>query len=327
MQPARSISRNQPVTYATIKRRLDHRGVIVLDGGTGTELERRGIAMDSKAWCGPSTLDNLAVLESVHRDYIAAGADVITANTFASSPLMLDYAGYGDRFEDINRAAIRTADKARRVSGNTDIVLAGSLSHIVPVISGTDRSDPDLCPNQEVIADSLKRHAGLLEDEGCDFILLEMMYHPDRMVPAFEAATSSGLPVWAGFSARRSDDGSILSFTREGEIPFEEVVQILDAYEVDAAGIMHTSPNAIADAITILKSAYDGPLMAYPDSGYFKMPNWQFDGVIPPNRLRTFAEEWIAAGVQVVGGCCGLSPEHIGALASLKEAQTLRQSA
>ncbi len=315
------------MTYASIKKRLDDGGIIVLDGGTGTELERRGIAMDSKAWCGPSTLDNLAVLESVHLDYIAAGADIITANTFASSPLMLDYAGYGDRFEEINRAAVQTADKARRASGKSDIVLAGSLSHIIPVISGTDRSDPELCPDQGVIADSLERHAKLLKEEGCDFILLEMMYHPDRMVPAFEAAKSTGLPVWAGFSARRGADGTILSFTREAKIPFVDIVQVLEDYDIDAAGIMHTSSNDLTDALSILKRAYHGPLMAYPDSGYFQMPNWQFEGVIPPDRLRIYAEEWVAAGAQVVGGCCGLSPEHIGALSPLKEGQTWQRSA
>jgi homocysteine S-methyltransferase len=315
------------LTYASLKQQLEHGGVIILDGGTGTELERRGVPMDSKAWCGPATLDNLAALKAVHLDYIAAGADIITANTYASSPIMLDYAGYGDRFEEINRAAIQTAHEARRASGRSDIVLAGSLSHIVPVTNGTDRSDPDLCPKPSVIASALMRHARLLKDEGCDFILLEMMYHPERMGPAFEAASATGLPVWAGFSARRGDDGKILSFTREGDIPFDEVVRVLAGFDIDAAGIMHTPSNVIADALSVLKTAYDGPLMAYPDSGYFKMPNWQFDEIIPPDELRAFAEAWIASGTQVIGGCCGLSPEHIGALAPLKKDAALRRSA
>ena len=58
--------------------------------------------------------------------------------------------------------------------------------------------------------------------------------------------------------------------------------------------------------------------MAYPDSGYFKMPAWQFDAIIPPSDFRRFADEWVASGVQIIGGCCGLSPEHIQAIAPIK---------
>ncbi|MEZ5933534.1 MAG: homocysteine S-methyltransferase family protein [Alphaproteobacteria bacterium] len=310
------------MAYAPIHQRLERGGVIILDGGTGTELERRGVPMDTKAWCGPATLDHLALLEAVHRDYIAAGADIITTNTFASSPLMLDHAGFGDRFEEINRAAIRAARQAMQASGRADVAVAGSLSHMLPVTEGTDRTDPDARRDPAELASACSRLATLLAEEGCDLLLLEMMHHPERMPPAFEAAHATGLPVWAGFSARRGDDGQVLSFTREREIPFEEVVQILAEHDVAAAGLMHTEAGVIADALAILGKVYRGPLMAYPDSGYFKMPSWQFDAVMSPETLRDFAENWVASGVQVIGGCCGLSPAHIRAIADLKHAGT-----
>ena len=110
------------MAYSSVRQRLDEGSVVILDGGTGTELERRGVPMNNQAWCGPATLDHLSVLEAVHLDYIAVGADVITANTFASSPLMLEPAGFGDQFEAINRAAIQTAHRAREASGRTDVV-------------------------------------------------------------------------------------------------------------------------------------------------------------------------------------------------------------
>ena len=74
----------------------------------------------------------------------------------------------------------------------------------------------------------------------------------------------------------------------------------------------------IQDALSILRSTYDGPLLAYPDSGYFKMPKWQFDAVIPTDEFRAYADQWAASGVQVIGGCCGLSPDHIRAIAPIK---------
>lgn len=304
--------------YADIKRRLDEGGIVILDGGVGTELERRGVSMDPEAWCGPATLDHLSVLEAIHRDYIAAGADIITANTYASSRLMLAPAGLGDRFEDINREAIGAAHQARKASGRADVAVAGSLSHMVPIIKGSARADLARTPSQAEIAEAFRDLALLHRDEGCDLILLEMMYHPERMAAAFQAAIETGLPVWAGFSVRRGADRRVLSFAPDQDIPFEETVKVLADFDVTAAGVMHSPSNVIDDAISILRDAFDGPLTAYPDSGYFKMPNWRFDDIITPDEFLRFATAWVAGGVQVVGGCCGLSPEHIAAIAPLK---------
>jgi homocysteine S-methyltransferase len=306
------------MSYADLERRLDDGGIIILDGGTGTELERRGVPMDPEAWCGSATLDHLGALESIHRDYIAAGADIITANTYASSRLVLDVAGYADRFEDINRAAVRTAHRAREASAQAGIAVAGSLSHMFPMARGTARPDLVRAPGEAEMADAFGEMAALLAEEGCDLILLEMMYHPDRMGAAFAAATATGRPVWAGFSARRGTDGRVLSFAPDKDIPFEETVQVLAGFDVAAAGVMHTPSDVTGDAIAILRDVFDGPLTAYPDSGYFKMPNWQFEHVIAPGEFLEFATQWVAGGVQVLGGCCGLSPEHIAAIAPLK---------
>lgn len=306
------------MVYAELQRKLDAGDVIILDGGTGTELERRGVPMDSQAWCGPTSLEHLDVLQAIHQDYIAAGADIITANTYASSPLMLEPAGFGDQFEAINRAAIKTAHRAREASGRPDTIVAGSLSHMVPVVAGTDRPVSETGLSRADVFNALGRLASLHKEEGSDLILLEMLYHPDRMKPAFDAAFETGLPVWAGFSVRRGEDGQVLSFTREKDIPFAETVKILADYDVAAAGIMHAPSNVIEDALSILRSTYDGALLAYPDSGYFKMPKWQFDAVIPTDEFRAYADQWAASGVQVIGGCCGLSPDHIRAIAPIK---------
>lgn len=305
--------------YAEIERRLKNGGIVILDGGTGTELERRGVPMDPQAWCGPATLAHTDVLESIHRDYIAAGADIITANTFASSRLMLRQAGIADRFGDINRAAVGAAHRARTAAGREGVAVAGSLSHMLPMVSGAARSDLARAPSEAEMTDAFEELAELLRFEGCDLILLEMMYHPDRMGPAFKAATATGLPVWAGFSARRDENGQVLGFATDMDIPFEETVRLLADFEVAAAGVMHSPSNIVGDAIAILRETFDGPLTAYPDSGYFKMPQWQFQNVIAPDEFLDFARQWVADGVQVVGGCCGLSPEHISAIAPFKD--------
>ncbi len=303
--------------YADIERRLRAGGIVVLDGGTGTELECRGVAMDAEVWCGLASLENASVLEGIHLDYIRAGADIVTTNTYATSRLVLGPAGYGERLEEINRTTIDAALRAREASGRDDVLVAGSLSHRWPDDKETSRLDFTRVPAQAEMREAFGELARLLREGGCDLILLEMMYDPEALCPAFEAATATGLPVWAGFSARCGDDGRVLSFRRDRDLAFEEVVRILEDFEVAAAGVMHTSANLTGDALAILGRAFQGPLMAYPDSGHFKTPNWHFEDVISPDELLRFATQWVESGVRIVGGCCGLSPEHIAALRPL----------
>jgi len=277
--------------YEVAEHLLQNGDILILDGGTGTELERRGVPMDPEAWCGVASLENSGTLEQVHKDYIAAGADIITTNTYSSSRLMLEPAGFADRFEEINLAAIDAAHRAREASGRDDILIAGSLSHRGAVTSGTARPDLARAPSDGEMADAFGELAELLCKRGCDLVLLEMMYYPERMGHAFAAATETGLPVWAGFSARRGDDGQVLSFAPDRDIPLEDNLQVLRDYDVAAAGVMHTQPNVVGDSLKILNRNFDGPLLAYPDSGYFKSPHWQFEDVITPNELKQFASE------------------------------------
>jgi S-methylmethionine-dependent homocysteine/selenocysteine methylase len=306
------------MTYGKLEKRLRGGGIVILDGGTGTELERRGVPMDPEAWCGSAALENVGTLREIHQDYIGVGADVITTNTYASSRLLLNEAGLADQFETINRAAVGAAMRARAASGQPDILVAGSLSHRSPMEAGAAAPDPTRNPSEAVLAESATELARLLKDAGCDLIVLEMMYDPDKMGAVFSAAASTGLPVWAGFSVRRGADGSVLAFLPDRDIPFGALLEVLEHHDVAAAGIMHSQATVTGDALAILRRRFDGPLLAYPDSGYFKSPNWVFEDVIPPAEFKDFASGWIEAGVQIVGGCCGLTPAHIEVLRAFK---------
>lgn len=309
------------MAYAKLKQRLDAGEVIILDGATGTELQRRGAPMDPAAWCGPATLHNDKLLTEIHADYIDAGVEVITANTFASSRLMLSRAGYGDRVEEINRRAVEAALRARDGRpGGAQVVVAGSLSHMVPIAEGTAAVDPEGLPDDAEFAAACNELAQILATAGCELIILEMMYHPKRIRFALDAALATGLPIWFGSSARRGKDGRAVSFDQLGELPLEEVTGLIPNRGVDAAGVMHSRAELIAEALQSVRRHFDGPLMAYPDSGYFEMPDWRFVDVIASQRFEVFCREWIKLGVQVLGGCCGLSVEHIQAAVRARDA-------
>jgi len=88
-------------------------------------------------------------------------------------------------------------------------------------------------------------------------------------------------------------------------------------YEFEGMGIMHTSVELIQEGIDLIKARHDGLIIAYPDSGYFKSPYWDFEEVISPADLVTSASHWKNAGANVIGGCCGLGPRHIETLVKL----------
>ena len=302
------------MNYQKIKQRLDAGEVAILDGATGTELQRRGVEMSPEAWCGPATLNNGELLTQIHLDYINAGSDVITTNTYAANSMMLAPAGYGDKVKDIVKTAVDAALRARdKAPEGRNVVVGGSLSHMVPHIPGTDLVDPDRTPPAAQMAESFHELAQLLKDGGVDHIMLEMMYEANRTPLALAAAQATGLPVWFGLSARRSDAGKIISFNLAEESPLETIIDFIPESGIDVVNVMHTQPQAVSDTINLVRKRFTGPIGVYPDSGYFEMPDWNFTEVIPAEKLEEFYAEWLDMGVQLIGGCCGLTVDHIHA--------------
>ena len=290
---------------------------ILLDGATGSELENRGIKMDN-SWCATASLE-FDILKQVHKDYINAGAKIITTNTYASNRMILEVAGVEDEFDDINLAAINAAIQAREECGRDDVLVAGSLSHQIPYEDAfrsqeeKDKYIKKLTP--EYFQKSFDELAFFLADNGCDFILLELMYRPDRIDIIFDSASKVGLPVWAGFSSRNKD--GLIALTTDYEYSFKKMISNVKHHKLDAVGIMHCDIGVIEESIKELKEIYDLPIMAYPEVAVFNFPRYDMSNVIQPNDYLVEAKKWKDAGAQIIGGCCGTTVEHIKVLNKL----------
>ena len=290
---------------------------ILLDGATGSELENRGIKMDN-SWCATASLE-FDILKQIHKDYINAGAKIITTNTYASNRMILEVAGVEDKFEEINLAAINAAIQAREECGRDDVLVAGSLSHQIPYEDAfrsqeeKDKYIKKLTP--EYFQKSFDELASFLADNGCDFILLELMYRPDRIDIIFDSASKVGLPVWAGFSSRNKD--GLIALTTDYEYSFKKMISNVKHHKLDAVGIMHCDISVIEESIKELKEIYDLPIMAYPEVAVFNFPHYDMSNVIQPNDYLVEAKKWKDAGAQIIGGCCGTNVEHIKLLNKL----------
>ena len=304
--------------YSSVIDRLSNGETILLDGATGSELENRGVQMDN-TWCGTASLEK-EILKQIHKDYISAGSQIITTNTYASSRMLLESGGVGDRFEEINLSAINAAKNARNETGREDVLIAGSLSHQVAYEDAfetqKDKEKYRLKLTPDYFKKTFDEMALFLSDNGCDLILLELMYRPDRMEIIFESAKKTNLPVWAGFSARKGQTQS-LSLTDDYELPFKDLIKIINNYDLDAVGIMHCDFDVIEDCIKELRDAFDGPIMVYPETAVFKFPHYDLSKAVSPSDFLKEAKKWKNLGAQIIGGCCGTSVEHIKVLQDL----------
>jgi S-methylmethionine-dependent homocysteine/selenocysteine methylase len=304
----------------TWQQQLEADQIVLIDGATGTELQRRGVPMDKIAWSGAAVLSHPDTVRETHEDYIRAGAKVVITNTFGSARQMLEPAGYGDQVEAVIRDAVKLARQARDNVAEQAVAVAGSISTEPP---GFDR-DAFFSPEKELAA--YREAAGHLADAGVDLIALEMIVETNHASRALQAAFETKLPVWLGVGCKKTEDGKIVSFDHT-DLEFAAVLDALIPMEPTVVNIMHSEIEAIPQAIELVRQRWSGPIGVYPESGYFTKPNWNFVDVISPTDLVTEALGWVAAGVRLLGGCCGTSPDHIKALqAAMPELEAARSA-
>lgn len=303
--------------------------VIVLDGATGTEIARKGGAMDGAAWCAVANLNHPDIVRQVHEDYIRAGADVVIANTFATCRHVLAGAGLAEETVRLNRRAVELAREARdRASAGRPVAVAGSISNTMAWVPGTISPDPRYVPTPEQEEANYREVAETFAEAGVDFIVLEMMLDIEHASRAVAAAVATGLPVWVGISATRQPDGRMtgwdLGIEERGKLvpgyapppapPLGDIVDALMVPGCQVAGIMHSSVAATDPALDILFEHWKGPVMVYPETLAFDPATHMPEVTVPPADFAHACRGWVERGVQIVGGCCGTTIEHIRAM-------------
>lgn len=309
--------------------RLAAGDVIILDGATGDEISRLGGRMDGAAWCAVANKTDPDIVRSVHEAYIRAGSDVITTNTFATARHVLAGAGLAEETVAINRRAVELAREAReRVAADRPIAIAGSISCTVAWEPGTVSPDPLYFPTSEQESANYRELAETLAEAGVDLLILEMMLDLERAPRAIEAAVATGLPVWVGISASQRPDGSLVGWDQDAENPwqlsetsrwpepppFDVLIDKLVNAGGQVAGIMHSSIDTTTPALELLRAHWDGPVMAYPETVRREGTPGQRGSAVPPAEFAAAARQWVERGVQIIGGCCGTTIDHIRAL-------------
>lgn len=286
----------------TLSQRLADGEVILIDGATGTEVERRGGAMDAQVWSGVAALSHPEIILEVHEDYIRRGAQLVIANTYSCSRHLLERAGYGDHFEELNRRGVQLAEAARDGTGADHVVVAGSIS--TTEMFGVQ-------PDIEVARVNYRDQARLQAEAGADVIALEMLRDVEMTQAALNAVYAAGVPVWAGYSGVMVGAEPWLFGE---EVRLAEALGAVEGQPIEAVTIMHTEVGVVDACLDVVADHWDGPVGVYAHMGRFEIPHWIYDGVISPEEYTEHALRWVDRGVQIIGGCCGVGPEHISHL-------------
>jgi S-methylmethionine-dependent homocysteine/selenocysteine methylase len=285
-----------------LRERLATGPPLVLDGATGTELERLGIPSELPLWSARGVIEAPGTVLAIHRAYVAAGAQALTANTFRTQRRTLDHAGQGHRAGELTTRAVALAREAAAESG---IFVLGSAPPL------EDCFHPELVPADATLAREHGEHARHLVEAGADAVLVETINTIREAVAAVRAARECGAPVLASFVSRRH--ARLLS----GE-PLDEAIDAVAPFGPLAVGVNCLPPGAVPPCLGVLQRA-DLPFLVYAN---LIGPGEQRS----PQEYARCASAWIDAGARIVGGCCGTRPEHIRALSGGEDANCVTRA-
>jgi homocysteine S-methyltransferase len=273
------------------------RRVVLFDGAMGTMLYEKGVFINQ---CFDAlNLDRPGLVEEVHREYVAAGADVLETNTFGANRLKLGGHGVEARLAEINRAGVRVA---RRAAAGRALV-AGAIGPL----GGAERTGGGLGPaEQEAL---FREQAEALAEEGVDLFVVETIGSLDEMEAALRALRGlAPIPVVAQMTFHEE------ARTPAGETP-EEVVARLEPHGPAVIGANCTiGPKPMLDVVRGLAAARRGPISAQPNAGLPQSVEGRLLYMAAPDYMATYARRFVQAGASVVGGCCGTRPDHIRAM-------------
>jgi methionine synthase / methylenetetrahydrofolate reductase(NADPH) len=275
---------------------------ILCDGAMGTLLYAKGIFINR---CYDElNLSHPDLIRGIHHEYLQAGAEIIETNTFGANSFRLARHSLAEKVRDINLAGVRLAREAAK---SFDVWVAGSVGPL-----GT-RIEPLGKTSFQEARDAFREQIQALVEGGVDLIILETFGYLEEIHQAMLAVkdVGSSLPLIAQVTI--DEDGNCL----DGSDP-ETFVSKLEEWGADVIGCnCSVGPVAMLDAMERVRAATSLPLSAQPNAGIPRSVEGRNIYLCSPEYMASYARKFVAAGVRVVGGCCGTTPEHTRTMKSV----------
>jgi len=279
-------------------RELVKKGPVLLDGATGTNLQKAGmpVGVCPEQWI----LENSEVLIDLQKQYVEAGTDILFAPTFTASRIKLKEYGLEDHLEEMNRKLVALSKEAAK---GTNALVAGDLT----------MTGEQLYPLGDLMFEDLvdvyKEQAKIIAEAGADLFVVETMMSLQECRAAVLAIREvCDLPVMV--SLTYNEDGRTLY----GTDPVTAVV-VMQSLGADAVGMnCSTGPEAMLEPIAKMAEYAAIPLLAKPNAGMPELIDGQTVFNVEPEEFAEVGKKLVEEGAAIIGGCCGTTPEHIRAL-------------
>jgi S-methylmethionine-dependent homocysteine/selenocysteine methylase len=288
--------------------------MVILDGGMGRQLQRIGAPFRQPEWSALALHESPAHVVQAHSDFINAGAQVITTNSYAVVPFHIGEALFREQGAALLALAGRLACEARDATAKDVKIAAG-----VPPLFGSyrpDKFDPARAPSLFAV---FREH--LLVQ--CDLVLAETLSSTTETEAFLEAFAGCGKPVWVSLSLDDDQPQAGKPKLRSGEA-LDTALGLSQTHGAEAILFNCSQPEVMADGVMRAKQILNNAIQigvyanAFPPKPAEHEANTGFSPIRPdltPERYKQFADEWANEGASIIGGCCGVGPEHIAALA------------
>jgi homocysteine S-methyltransferase len=274
---------------------------LLCDGAMGTLLYAKGIFINRSY--DELNLSQPDLIRGVHHEYLQAGAEIIETNTFGGNSFRLAPHSLADKVRDINRAGVRIAREAAK---SFDVWVAGSVGPL------GIRIEPLGKTSFQEARDAFRQQIEVLVEGGVDLLILETFGYLEEIHQAMLAArdVTASLPLVAQVTI--DEDGNCL----DGSDPQTFVPKLVE-WGADVIGCnCSVGPVAMLDAMERVRAATSLPLAAQPNAGIPRSVDGRNIYLCSPEYMASYARKFVAAGVRLVGGCCGTTPEHIRVMKS-----------
>jgi homocysteine S-methyltransferase len=290
-----------------LQKRLRRGEKILMDGAMGTEILRHGLPTTLPLWSAEVLLTHPEIVQKIHADYINAGAEIIITNTFRTTRRAFAKGNIVDKAHDTTILACQLAHQAaKQAKADHPVYVAGSMAPL------EDCYSPELTPSLKDLQQEHYMYARDLIEGGVDFLLLETMITLQETMAAVQAAEELSFPFAVSFCVNQQ--GKLL-----GGEPLEQAVQEVEVYDPLFIGINCISPAVASQVLPVLREMTNSPVGVYAqgDGAPDDRQGWEFTEEKNREHYVMHARQWIEAGAQVIGGCCGTNPTYIERLTNL----------
>ena len=276
------------------------KNIKILDGAMGSEFIRRGIILPNHIWSAQLNLEAQEIILKIHKEYIDAGSDYLTTNTFRTTPRSYIKTGLSlEEAELVAKSSLTSSIDLAKSASNENTIILGSIAPL------EDCYKPELFPGADIAKKEFRQLSKWFSSTQIDIFLLETMNSIIETKTALDELSMHNKPIWVSFVLK--DNTTLLS----GET-LKDAINMLENYNIKCLLINCSPLIRTQDCLEIIDNNWNKEWGIYPNLGHGEpTPDGNINSIHKDEDFLKVCQNAIDLGANIIGGCCGSTPHHI----------------